>query len=247
MRLAYPCATSSAAYPEPTCVTLSHVALLSTLVNGRLRKGCTHQLPLGEYKTTCCPGAVTIAVPEIGSTLSGPPDPARGIRTIFSDAFGCVVKEWQALRPASAPASVMARPKPDRVTDASARTRAVARRVSCSSMTPKTKSRAPFAFGGLWDGWKDPATGDWLQKLQHHHHRSKRTHRDRSRPNAGDLEAIRLRPWLDRADVDRVPIDLLRPYEATAMEADPVDPRVGNVRDDEPGLCAQWECLPNSQ
>jgi len=165
MRLAYPCATSSAAYPEPTCVTLSHVALLSTLVNGRLRKGCTHQLPLGEYKTTCCPGAVTIAVPEIGSTLSGPPDPARGTRTIFSDAFGCVVKEWQALRPASAPASVMARPKPDRVTDASARTRAVARRVSCSSMTPKTKSRAPFAFGGLWDGWKDPATGDWLQSF----------------------------------------------------------------------------------
>ena len=27
------------------------------------------------------------------------------------------------------------------------------------------RSGEPFAFGGLWDGWKDPATGDWLQSF----------------------------------------------------------------------------------
>jgi hypothetical protein len=33
-------------------------------------------------------------------------------------------------------------------------------------------------------------------ELQHHHRRPQRTHRDRPRPNASDLEAIRLRPMV---------------------------------------------------
>jgi hypothetical protein len=24
------------------------------------------------------------------------------------------------------------------------------------------KDEAPFVFAGLWEGWKDPATGEWL-------------------------------------------------------------------------------------
>jgi putative SOS response-associated peptidase YedK len=48
-------------------------------------------------------------------------------------------------------------------------------------------------------------------------------------------------------DAERPPVDLLRPYEAVEMDTHPVDPRVGSVRNNEPGLCALWDCPPNSQ
>ena len=41
--------------------------------------------------------------------------------------------------------------------------------------------------------------------------------------------------WLDRTDAERPPVDLLRPYEAGEMTAHEVAPRVGNVRNNEPG------------
>lgn len=52
--------------------------------------------------------------------------------------------------------------------------------------------------------------------------------------------------WLDTSDTERPPVDLLRPYDAELMTAHPVDPRVGNVRNNEPGLCEAFECPPNS-
>src|ERR1035441_3838751 len=51
---------------------------------------------------------------------------------------------------------------------------------------------------------------------------------------------------LTRDEPERPPIDLLRPYDAGEMAAYPVDPRVGNVRNNEPGLCDTYECPPNS-
>jgi putative SOS response-associated peptidase YedK len=52
--------------------------------------------------------------------------------------------------------------------------------------------------------------------------------------------------WLDTGDQERPPVDLLRPYDADLMSAHVVDPRVGNVRNNEPGLCEAFECPPNS-
>ena len=52
--------------------------------------------------------------------------------------------------------------------------------------------------------------------------------------------------WLSRDETQQPPVDLLRPYEAEKMTAHPVDPRVGNVRNNEPGLCDAWACPPNS-
>ena len=43
--------------------------------------------------------------------------------------------------------------------------------------------------------------------------------------------------WLTRDEAERPPVDLLRPYDAEEMTAYPVDPRVGNVRNNEPSLC----------
>jgi putative SOS response-associated peptidase YedK len=51
------------------------------------------------------------------------------------------------------------------------------------------------------------------------------------------LESKDYTPWLPRADEERLPIDLLRPYDADAMKTWKVDPRVGNVRNNEQGFC----------
>jgi putative SOS response-associated peptidase YedK len=90
------------------------------------------------------------------------------------------------------------------------------------------RSGEPFAFGGVWDAWKDPATEDWLQSFSI----------ITTDPN--ELTAT-------VHEAERPPVDLLRPYEAAEMTTHEVDPRVGNVRNDEPGLCDSWACPPNSQ
>lgn len=45
--------------------------------------------------------------------------------------------------------------------------------------------------------------------------------------------------WLDTSDPERPPVDLLRPYEAELMASYSVDPRVGSVRNNDAGLCAE--------
>ena len=52
--------------------------------------------------------------------------------------------------------------------------------------------------------------------------------------------------WLSREVTDQSPLDLLRPFESEEMTAHPVDPRVGNVRNNGPELCTEYQCPPNS-
>ena len=108
------------------------------------------------------------------------------------------------------------------------------------------KSGEPFAFGGVWDAWKDPATGEWLQSFA-----IITTDPNELTATVHNRMPLILKPsdynrWLQRAKDDRPPVDLLRPYDAELMMSHPVDPRVGNVRNNEQGLCTPWECPPNS-
>ena len=87
----------------------------------------------------------------------------------------------------------------------------------------------PMAFAGLWDAWKDK-DGQWLQSFAI------------VTTEANELLAwmhprmpVILEPrdydrWLDRGETERVPIDLLRPFDAAAMEMHPANLKVGNVR-----------------
>jgi putative SOS response-associated peptidase YedK len=108
------------------------------------------------------------------------------------------------------------------------------------------KSGEPFAFGGVWDAWKDPATDEWLQSYA-----IITTTPNELTATVHDRMPVILKPsdyerWLQREDSEQPPIDLLRPYDADEMTAHPIDPRVGNVRNNEPGLCTPWEGPPNS-
>lgn len=45
--------------------------------------------------------------------------------------------------------------------------------------------------------------------------------------------------WLEPGDPQRPPVDLLRPYPAELMKSWKVGKDVGNVRNDNPGLCVE--------
>ncbi|MCC7347936.1 MAG: SOS response-associated peptidase [Variibacter sp.] len=92
---------------------------------------------------------------------------------------------------------------------------------------------APFALGGLWENWKDPASGEWLRTfavvtvpanelLAHLHPRM----------------PLILHPqdygrWLGGEDD---PADLLRPFPGALMRYWPVSARVNSFREDDGSL-----------
>jgi putative SOS response-associated peptidase YedK len=93
-----------------------------------------------------------------------------------------------------------------------------------------------FAFAGLWDKWKDKATGQTLdtytvittdpnELMEPIHNRMPVIvpPKDYSR-------------WMAPADPAHLPVDLLRPYPADEMKAWKVSRAVGNVRNNSPGL-----------
>jgi len=93
-----------------------------------------------------------------------------------------------------------------------------------------------FAFAGLWDTWKDKASGHELltytiltadpnELLETIHNRMPviLSRKDYSR-------------WMAPADPAHLPVDLLRPYPADEMKAWKVSRSVGNVRNNRPEL-----------
>lgn len=93
----------------------------------------------------------------------------------------------------------------------------------------------PFAFAGLWDAWKDK-DGHWLQSFSI------------VTTEANELMA-KIHPrmpvilhsrdydrWLDREETERLPLDLLRPYESEEMEVFEANPKVNNVRNNGPEM-----------
>jgi putative SOS response-associated peptidase YedK len=118
-------------------------------------------------------------------------------------------------------------------------------------LDPKTKQPyafaiadgEPFAFAGLWDAWKDPKGGGWLQSYS-----IITTEANELMEPVHNRMPVILKPadytrWLARDPRSTqglghgdLPIDLLRPYDADAMKAAPCNPKVGNVRNNGPEM-----------
>jgi putative SOS response-associated peptidase YedK len=97
------------------------------------------------------------------------------------------------------------------------------------------KSNEPYAFAGLWEKWKDRKAGadllsftvittDPNEVVQPMH--------DRMPVIIPERDYDR---WL-KADPDRPPLDLLRPFDASKMTAWKVNKAVGNAKNDSPEL-----------
>ncbi len=92
-----------------------------------------------------------------------------------------------------------------------------------------------FAFAGLWDAWKDK-DGHWLQSFA-----IVTTEANELLSRVHPRMPCILHPrdydrWLDREETERLPLDLLRPFESEEMEMFEANPKVGNVRNNGPEL-----------
>jgi putative SOS response-associated peptidase YedK len=94
------------------------------------------------------------------------------------------------------------------------------------------KDGSPYAFAGLWERWRDPATKEPLETLT-----IITTDPNELMDPLHNRMPVILAPkdydrWLAPSDPAHPPIDLLRPYPAEQMNAWKVDTAVGNVRND---------------
>lgn len=92
-----------------------------------------------------------------------------------------------------------------------------------------------FALAGIWDAWKD-AQGHWLQSFA-----IVTTEANELMARIHPRMPVIVRPsdydrWLDREETERLPIDLLRPFDAEEMEMYEANPKVNNARNNGPEM-----------
>ena len=108
-------------------------------------------------------------------------------------------------------------------------------------------SGSTFAFAGLWDAWKD-REGHWLQSFAIVTTEANELMAPIHPRMPVILHARDYDRWLDREETERLPVDLLRPFESEAMEMYEANPKVGNVRNNGPELMrAALEAAENGE
>jgi putative SOS response-associated peptidase YedK len=116
-------------------------------------------------------------------------------------------------------------------------------------LDPKTKQPfafsmsddTPFAFAGLWDAWKD-SNGNWLQSFSIITTDANELMAPVHNRMPVILHAKDYTRWLDR-ETERLPLDLLRPYEAEEMASVPCNKAVGNVKNNGPEMLNGARCI----
>jgi putative SOS response-associated peptidase YedK len=97
------------------------------------------------------------------------------------------------------------------------------------------RDRAPFAFAGLWEVWEGTGEGSWLETFTIVTTEANATIRDiHHRMPVMLFTPDSFRTWMQADPKDAAP--LMAPCDPELVEAYPVDRRVGNVRNDDPGL-----------
>jgi putative SOS response-associated peptidase YedK len=99
------------------------------------------------------------------------------------------------------------------------------------------KDGAPFAFAGLWERWADRTTDQPLETFT-----IITTEPNQMTASIHNRMPVILAPRdferrMAPADPGRLPVDLLRPFDAQRMTSWKVSTAVGNVRNNSPELC----------
>lgn len=97
----------------------------------------------------------------------------------------------------------------------------------------------PLALAGLWERWLDKATNQPLETYT-----IITTEPNELMAQFHNRMPVILAPsdydrWLTPGDPARLPVDLLRPFDADRMKAWKIGAAVGNVRNDTPELCIE--------
>ena len=98
-----------------------------------------------------------------------------------------------------------------------------------------TVGEEPMGVAGLWDAWRSP-DGEWLQSFS-----IITTDPNTVAESVHDrMPAILFQKdydeWLDREEVERPPVHLLKPFPTNLMQIHSAHPKVGNVRNQGPEM-----------
>ncbi|MDE1154861.1 MAG: SOS response-associated peptidase [Acidobacteriaceae bacterium] len=92
------------------------------------------------------------------------------------------------------------------------------------------KQEPLFAFAGLWDAWKDPLSGEWLQSFAIVTTEANELLARIHTRMPVILEPEQYERWLDRGAGAELPKDLLQSFAAERMQAWAANPKVNNAR-----------------
>jgi putative SOS response-associated peptidase YedK len=93
-----------------------------------------------------------------------------------------------------------------------------------------------FAFAGLWDAWKNPATGEWLQSYAIITTQPNELIAPMKDRMPVILHAQDYDQWLNREEVEQPPLALLKPYEMDGMYQWHANQKVGNTANQGPDV-----------
>jgi putative SOS response-associated peptidase YedK len=93
-------------------------------------------------------------------------------------------------------------------------------------------SREPYGFAGLWERWKNPASGEWVESFSIITTDPNQVVAPLHNRMPVIIERKDYARWLGGGNPAQPPLDLLRPFPAEQMIAWKVDKAVGNVRND---------------
>ena len=102
------------------------------------------------------------------------------------------------------------------------------------------KDDSPFVFAGLWEGWKDPATGEWLRTCAIITGEPNQFVREIHTRMPVILAEEHHDAWLS----GEAGKEILVPYPADRMKAWPISPRVNSPKNDDPEVILQIELNP---
>ena len=92
-----------------------------------------------------------------------------------------------------------------------------------------------FGVAGLWDAWKSPE-GEWLQSFTIITTDPNTVSASIHNRMPAILHPKDYEEWLDRQEVERPPVHLLRPFDNFGMFIHNAHPKVGNVRNQGPEM-----------
>lgn len=105
------------------------------------------------------------------------------------------------------------------------------------------RDRQPFAFAGLWEVWEGTGEGSWLETFSIvTTEANERIGQIHSRMPVMLFEEPQFRSWMSGTTKEAAA--LMVPCDSALIDAYRVDPRVGNVRVDDPGLVEPMAPLP---
>jgi putative SOS response-associated peptidase YedK len=93
-----------------------------------------------------------------------------------------------------------------------------------------------FALAGLWDAWRNPGDGTWLQSFSILTTFANTLARPVHLRMPVILERRHYDEWLDREETERPPLHLLRPFDPEAMQMLKAHPKIGNVKNQGPEM-----------